>query len=94
MYIRDLSEPNDERLEQAARALLAAVYDPITTQANWPDVHSLNRPSYDRLMRIAARAVANIRAHTDPGVVPDDDARSIDRATYNPTASHRDPVRQ
>lgn len=55
MYIRNLHEPKDERLEQAARAILAAIYDPLTTQASWGYIHQLNRPAYDRLMRIAAR---------------------------------------
>lgn len=93
MYIRNLHEPKDERLEQAARAILAAVYDPLTTQANWGDIHQLNRPSYDRLMRIAATAVANWKSHTDPGVVLAEDAREIAAKTYNPTPSHRDPAR-
>lgn len=94
MYIRDLHEPKDERLEQAARAILAAVYDPLTTQANWGDIHQLNRPSYDRLMRITALAVANFQAQTPPGEVPSSYVQEIDSTIYNPTASHRDPVRQ
>lgn len=87
MYIRDLHEPQHERLEQAARAILAAVYDPLTTQANWGDIHQLNRMSYDRLLRIAALAVANVRAQTDPGHVPSDYRDEIMAASFNPTAS-------
>ena len=94
MYLRDLNEPKDERLEQAARAILAAVYDPLTTQADWGDIHQLNRMSYDRLMRIAAFAVANVRAQTDPGHVPAEYRDEIMAAAFNPTASHRDPARQ
>ena len=94
MYLRDLNEPKEDRLEQAARAILAAVYDPLTTQANWGDIHQLNRMSYERLMRIAAFAVANVKAQTPPGFVPDDYKTEILNAAYNPTPSHRDPARQ
>jgi hypothetical protein len=94
MYLRDLNEPNDERLEQAARAILAAVYDPNSTQANWGDIHQLSRLSYDRLMRIAAMAVANVRAQTQPGEVPSGDIQEIDSTIFNPTPSHREPARQ
>lgn len=69
MYIRDLNEPQHERLEQAARAILAAVYDPLTTQANWGDIHQLNADSFQRLMRIAGIAVENWKAQTAPGDV-------------------------
>lgn len=69
MYIRDLHEPQHERLEQAARAILAAVYDPLTTQANWGDIHQLNDMSFQRLMRIADLAVENWKAQTAPGDV-------------------------
>jgi hypothetical protein len=94
MYIRNLLEPQDERLEQAARAILAAVYNPLTTQANWGDIDQLNRPSYDRLMRIAALAVANWTAQTPPGEVPAGYVQEVDSTIFNPTPSHRDPVRQ
>lgn len=94
MYIRNLSEPKDERLEQAARAILAAIYDPLTTQANWGDIHQLNRMSYDRLMRITARAVANFQAQTEPGFVPPEYVKDINAMEFNPTPSHRDPARQ
>lgn len=69
MYIRDLNEPQHERLEQAARAILAAVYDPLTTQASWGDIHQLNDDSFQRLMRIADIAVENWKAQTAPGDV-------------------------
>ena len=94
MYLRDLHEPQDERLEQAARAILAAIYDPLTTQAGWGDIDRLNRASYDRLMRITALAVANFKAQTPPGVVPSGYVQEIDSTIFNPTASHREPVRQ
>ncbi len=86
MYIRDLSEENDDRLEQAARAILAAVYDPLTTQASWADMNQLNRPSFERLMKITALAVANWKAHTDPGDVPARDVHEIEHRHFNPTA--------
>ena len=85
MYVRDLREEQDERLEQAARAILAAVYHPMTTQSAWPDIHQLNRPSYDRLMRIAAMAVANWTAQTEPGDVPRDEAKEIASRTFEPS---------
>ena len=57
MYQRHLNETNEDRLQQAARAILAAVYDPITTQANWPDIDQLSPMAYERLMRITRAAV-------------------------------------
>ena len=54
---RDLNESNEDRLQQAARALLAAAYDPITMPANWPDIDQLGPMAYERLMRITRLAV-------------------------------------
>jgi hypothetical protein len=86
MYIRDLHEPQNERMEQAARAILAAVYNSITTQANWGDIQQLNPTAFDRLMRITALAVANWRAQTAPGEVPYEELALIDAMTFEPSA--------
>ena len=69
MYKRDLSESNEDRIEQAARAILAAVYDPISTQANWPDADALGQMAHDRLMKITKLAVENWRNQQAPGDV-------------------------
>ena len=60
-----LADSNEERLERAARALLAAAYDPIKTQANWPDIHQLGPMARERLMGITALAVSIVPAGTD-----------------------------
>lgn len=85
MYVRDLADEKNDRLEQAARALLAAVYDPITTQASWPDIQHLNRMSFDRLMQITALAVENFRAQTSPLSVPREDVQRIMRTAFEPS---------
>jgi phage/plasmid primase-like uncharacterized protein len=65
MYDRDLNEPQNDRIEQAARALLAAAYDPITFQANWPDLDQLGPMARERLMEIVRAAVEAVPGGTD-----------------------------
>jgi len=64
-YQRNLHETKDDRLLQAARAILAAVYDPATTQANWPDADQLSPVAFERLMRITRAAVGCAPGGTD-----------------------------
>ena len=65
MYRRDLSEDQELRILQAARAILAAAYDPMTMQANWPDADQLGPMALDRLMRITRAAVGAAPGGTD-----------------------------
>jgi hypothetical protein len=70
MITVDLHESAEERMEQVAEALLAAAYDPITCQANWPRFHQLGPMARERLLRIARHAV-----NAAPG--GSDDAKAI-----------------
>lgn len=69
-YQRDLSESKEQRREDAARAVLAACYDPITYPANWPDLSQLSPMARERLMRIVDAAIV-----AAPGGA--DDAKAI-----------------
>lgn len=65
MYDRDLNEPQNDRMEQAARALLAAAYDPITFPASWPDFDQLGPMARERLMAIVRVAVEAVPGGAD-----------------------------
>lgn len=64
-FCRDLNLPQDQRMRDAAAALLAAAYDPITMQANWPDLDQLGPMATERLMEIVRAAVEAVPGGSD-----------------------------
>ena len=62
----DLSETKEDRMRQAAEALMAAVYDPITFPASWAtSLDQLAPMAVDRLMSIVRVAVEAVPGGRD-----------------------------
>ncbi len=68
-FKRNLLLPKDQRLMDAAEALMAACYDPLTFPGNWSAYKDLGPMAADRVMKIVALACANIINQDAPGSV-------------------------
>jgi len=68
-FKRDLLLSKEQRMTDAAEALMAACYDPLTFPGNWGGYNDLGPMSADRVMKIVALACANIINQDAPGSV-------------------------